>query len=313
MLDFVRAHAGVDFERRQLENLAAMCGARTAINGHGADVLERSALERMVRHLLETRSRDRARICGLDDQRKDQIVAGALLVSEIMQRLAFRELRVCRSALREGMLIDHLSKHRPEMQVRRDVPDPRRRAVLDLARRCDWQHAHSEQVARLTTTLFDRLRAVHGLGPRQRELIEYGAMLHDIGWHVGRRRHHKHSMYLILNGDLEPFSRREVRIIACIARYHRKSGPKPTHRCYSKLSEKDRRTVHVGAALLRIADGLDRSNCAVINDLRCRVGPRKVDIALNARGDAELEIWSARSRSRMLADVLERTIGFRMA
>jgi exopolyphosphatase/guanosine-5'-triphosphate,3'-diphosphate pyrophosphatase len=211
------------------------------------------------------------------------------------------------------MLIDYLARHRPEMQVRREVPDPRRRAVLDLARRCDWQRAHSEQVARLTVALFDRLRPVHGLGPRQRELIEYGALLHDIGWHVGRRRHHKHSMYLILNGDLEPFSRREVRMIACIARYHRKTIPRPTHRCYAKLSEKDRQTVRVGAALLRVADGLDRSNCAVITDLRCRIGTKKVEVALSARGDAELEIWSARSRSAMLAEVFGRTIGFRMA
>jgi exopolyphosphatase/guanosine-5'-triphosphate,3'-diphosphate pyrophosphatase len=75
------------------------------------------------------------------------------------------------------------------------------------------------------------------------------------------------------------------------------------------LREKDRKIVRVGAALLRIADGLDRSSSAVITDLRCRIGERKVDIVVKARGDAELEIWSARSRSRLFTKVFERTVG----
>lgn len=293
-----------------LENLAAMSGARTESNGHAAPFIERGALNKLVRQLLESRAKDRAAIEGLDEQRKDQIIAGALLVNELFERLDLQKMRICNSALREGILIDYLSRHRPELQVRRDVPDPRRRAVVDLARRCDWQQAHSEQVSRLCVKLFDRLRPVHGLGPREREMIEYGALLHDIGWLVGSKKHHKHSMYLVLNGNLEPFSRREARIIACVARYHRKAYPKPTDKCYSKLSANDQRTVRIGAALLRIADGLDRSNSAVITDLRCRVGKRRIEFIVSARGDAELETWSARSRSRMLAEVLDRTIGF---
>jgi exopolyphosphatase/guanosine-5'-triphosphate,3'-diphosphate pyrophosphatase len=315
LVESVRAFklAGAVGTSGTLENLAAMCGGKETTNGDAAArTLERGALERLVRQLLESRSKDRAKIRGLDDQRKDQILAGALLVNEIMERLAIREFRISSSALREGLLIDYLGRHRPELQVRRDVPDPRRRAVIDLARRCDWQQGHSEQVARLTLCLFDRLRGVHGLGPRQRELIEYGAVLHDIGWHVGGRKHHKHSMYLILNGHLEPFSRREVRVIACIARYHRKVTPKSTHKCYCELNENDRQTVRVGAALLRVADGLDRTNSSVVTDLRCAVRPRKLDVVLRSRGDAELEIWSARSRSGYLAEVFERTVSFRM-
>ena len=147
---------------------------------------------------------------GLDDQRKDQIIAGAVLVNELFRRLDLKEIRVCRSALREGILLEYLGRHLPELQIRRQVPDPRRRSVLDLARRCDWHQAHSEHVARLCLELFDQLRPLHGLGTEDRELIEYGALLHDIGWHIAREGHHKHSQYLILNGDLKNFADEEV-------------------------------------------------------------------------------------------------------
>ena len=221
-----------------IENLAAMCAAMEGhAHGHGDSqspgVLHRKPLERLVARLLESRTKDRAAMQGLDDQRKDQIIAGALLVNELFRRLELAEIRVCKSALREGILVEYLGRHLPELSIRREVPDPRRRSVLDLARRCAWHQSHSEHVARLCVELFDQTAALHKLGPGERELIESAALLHDIGWHISRARHHRHSQYLILNGGLKNFSREEIEIIANIARYHRKAGPKDSHRQFA--------------------------------------------------------------------------------
>lgn len=293
-----------------MENLVAMCESNGSAKGEGSATLSRSALSQLVADLLESRAADRATIKGLDDQRKDQILAGAILANELFRRLDIKQMELCRSALREGILIDHLLRHRPELRIRREVPDPRRRAVLDLARRCHWNREHSQQVARLCLRLFDQLKPLHGLGTRQRELIEYGALLHDIGWLIGREKHHKHSLYLILNGELKPFTEGEVRVIANIARYHRKAMPAESHTEFAALPDKDQFTVRVGAALLRLADGLDRTNGSVVSSLRCRVGPRKVEVRVNSRGDAELEIWSAGSRSALFEKVFGRNIRF---
>jgi len=294
-----------------MENLAAMCAANAESNGHGAEVIERRRFERMLAGLLNTTARQRAQMRGLDDGRKDQVIAGALLVDEIFQRLNLKRIDLCSSALREGILLDYLSRHIPDLAIRREVPDPRRRSVLDLARRCDWHQAHSEHVAALTLKLFDELRPLHGFGASERELIEYGAMLHDIGWHIGRKSHHKHSMYLIANGDLKEFSPEEVQIIANIARYHRKAMPKKSHKAYAELSSHSRRIVDVGAAMLRIADGLDRSHASVIQSLNCKLGDKKLKCKVEARSDAEFEIWGARRKMEMFNTVFgqEMTIG----
>ncbi len=113
-----------------LENLATMCGSEPSHNGNAADhpqAIERPRLEKLLAELLESRSKDRAKMRGLDDQRKDQIVAGAILVNELFRRLRLKRIEICPSALREGILLDYLSRHLPDLAIRRQLPDPRAR------------------------------------------------------------------------------------------------------------------------------------------------------------------------------------------
>ncbi|HSV13517.1 MAG TPA: Ppx/GppA phosphatase family protein [Tepidisphaeraceae bacterium] len=290
------------------ENLAAMC---TALYGSPEGVIEREPLNKLVSKLLESRSKDRAEYKGLDDQRKDQIIAGALLVNELFRRLNLERMTVCKSALREGILVDYLSRHLPEVSIRREVPDPRRRSVLDLARRCDYHQTHAEQVARLCMQLFDQLKPMHELNKNGRELIEYAALLHDIGWHISRDQHHKHGMYLILHGNLKGFSPEEVQIMANIVRYHRKKGPTLEHEAFASLSGKAKKIVRAGAALLRISDGLDRSHSTVVSSIRCTLHRRRVDVTIKARGDAELEMWGGQRKMDLFAQTFGRSLSFR--
>jgi exopolyphosphatase/guanosine-5'-triphosphate,3'-diphosphate pyrophosphatase len=161
--------------------------------------------------------------------------------------------------------------------------------------------------------LFDETRSIHGLGTPERELIEYAALLHDIGWHIARTSHHKHSMYLIQNGDLKNFSDEEIEIIANIARYHRKSPPKSKHANYANLSPRGKEIVRVGASLLRLADGLDRSHSSIVRDLKCRNGGKEVKCVLHAKWDAQLEVWAASRKSEMFEKVFKRPITFEVS
>jgi exopolyphosphatase/guanosine-5'-triphosphate,3'-diphosphate pyrophosphatase len=292
--------------------LAAMTRrARDAASNDAAESLpplERDRLERLVDTLLKSTSDERATMTGLDEKRKEQIIAPALLVREVLRELDVKQLEVSSSALREGVLVDYLARHRPELEIRRESPNPRRREVLDLGRRCHWHRDHGEQVARLTLRLFDLLRPLHRLGPRERDLIGYAALLHDVGATIGRVKHHKHSMYLIMHGELRSFSPDEVRTIANIARYHRKAPPSREHREYAVLPKLLRKTVRVGAALLRVADGLDRTNCSVVTELSCRTRPEQIELLVSSRGDAQLELWSANERRGLFEKVFKRTL-----
>lgn len=291
-----------------MENLAAMCGGRA--NAQGTRRIELKTLSELTDKLRKSTAAQRVKISGLDEKRQDQILAGALVVQFVMQRLGLRQIALCRSALREGILLEYIGRHLPDLAIRREVPDPRRRSVLDLARKCEWHEQHSQQVARITLRLFDDLATLHKLGRKPRELLEYAALLHDIGWHISSDAHHKHSMYLVQHGGLKGFSKSEIEVIANITRYHRKSIPKPTHDGYTALSATDRRIVDVGGSLLRLADGLDRSHCRVISNLHCKIGKREVQVLLRGRADMELELWAARRKTDMFQSTFGRDIAF---
>jgi len=172
-------------------------------------------------------------------------------------------------------------------------PDVRRRSVFELAERCNYWPEHSQHVARLAIGLFDQTRAIHGLTDREREWLEYAAILHDIGVLISYEGHHKHSYYLVKNGDLRGFEPDEIEAIALVARYHRQGTPKRKHDGFADLRRRTRRTVRTLAAILRLAESLDRSHAQTISGLELHDRGHDDLLQLRTTGDAELELWAA--------------------
>src|SRR5436190_13645542 len=234
-------------------------------------------IRRARKELISLDLDDRLRVPGLEPRRADLAVAGVVLLDELLRRLGADEITLCDLSLREGVVLDFIARHRKEIAQADRYPDVRRRSVYELAERCHYWPEHSQQVARLAVALFDHTRAIHGLTDKEREWLEYAAILHDIGVHISYEQHHKHSYYLIKNGDLRGFEPEEIDTIALIARYHRQAAPKRTHDNFGDLRRRDRIAVRALAAILRLAENLDRSHAQVVASL-----------SLHDRGDDDL-------------------------
>src|SRR4051812_27318252 len=235
----------------------------------------------------------RLQVAGLEPRRADLSVAGAVLLDEILRRLGATEITLCDLSLREGLILDYIARHRKEIAQADRYPDVRRRSVFELAERFEFWSEHSHHVARLALALFDQTRAIHGLTDREREWLEYAAILHDVGVHISYEGHHKHSYYLITNGDLRGFEPDEIQIIALVARYHRQASPKRKHEGFGRLPRRVRRTVRALAAMLRLAESLDRSHAQAISGLELHDRGDDDLLQLRTSGDAELELWAA--------------------
>jgi len=235
----------------------------------------------------------RLRVPGLEPRRADLAVAGAILLDELLKRLGASELTLCDLSLREGLVLDYIARHRKEIAQADRYPDVRRRSVFELAERCKYWPEHSQQVARLAVALFDQTRAIHGLTDRERDWLEYAAILHDIGVHISYEGHHKHSYYLVKNGDLRGFEPDEIETIALVARYHRQATPKAKHDGFRDLRRRTQRTVRTLAAILRLAESLDRSHAQTVTGLELHDRGDDDLLQLRTSGDAELELWSA--------------------
>ena len=250
-------------------------------------------IRRVRKDLVALDLEKRLRVPGLEPRRADLAVAGAILVDELLRRLGADEITLCDLSLREGLVLDYISRHRKEIAQADRYPDVRRRSVFELAERCNYWPAHSQHVARLSIGLFDQTRAIHGLTDREREWLEYAAILHDIGVHISYEGHHKHSYYLVKNGDLRGFEPDEIEAIALVARYHRQATPKRKHDGFSDLRRRTRRTVRTLAAILRLAESLDRSHAQTISGFELHDRGDDDLLQLRTTGDAELELWAA--------------------
>ena len=270
-------------------------------------------IRRVRKHVTELDLENRLAIPGLDPRRADLVVAGTVLLDTILRRLGAEELTLCDLALREGLVLDYVRRNRRQIAQIDSIPDVRRRSTLELAERCSYYADHSNQVVRLALALFDQTRAIHGLTDREREWLEYASLMHDIGGHISFSGHHKHSYYLIKNGDLRGFHPDEIEVMALVARYHRRGTPKRSHPQYAQLSATLRRTVRTLASILRVAESLDRSHAQPVSGLEVHDRGEDIVIQLHSGGDAELEVWATARHLEAFEQVVGKPVRLEIA
>jgi len=277
--------------------LAAMIAAErnpglASMHGFEFGRVELSALRA---RLASTTARERAAIKGMSDGRVDLIVAGAVVLDEVMEALGAKRVIANARGMREGIIIDTVERERgpaPETD--------RMRSVREFGRQCRHDVTHAEQVCRLALQLFDELRQPLGLAANDRWLLEAAALLHDVGYHISYEQHHKHSHHLISHATLPGFSAGERRIIAAVARYHSGSLPKAKHEAMEGLDAGDRRTVSRLAALLRTADGLDRSHGQRVSEVRAELRKGRLTLTVSGRAPLDIEVHAGERKADLL-------------
>lgn len=253
---------------------------------------------------------ERLDVKGLEEKRVDIIQPGLVLLDFLIEKTGVQQVKISESALREGMILNYIKKEKDslELELLANFPDPRRRSVFELVRKCDWHEKHSTHVMKMALQLFDALQDDLGLPDEDRELLEYAAYMHDIGYHISHRKHHKHALYIIRHADLKGFTEDEINIMANVARYHRRSTPKKRHKRYRKLDKPLREQVRKLSGILRVADGLDRSHYQNVQKLEIEKGDDTITLLITTEGDPQLEIWGAMRKSYLFEQITGKTL-----
>lgn len=299
------------------ETVAALVAARrgaAAVRTLNRFEFDRAELDAVVDELTAKRTASsRASIPGLDAPRADIIVAGAIVLQCVAETFAIPTFTFSESALREGVLLDTISREQIDgdgeqhhLRNLRHLRDVSRQSIAALAARCDDDVAHSAHVAGLALQLYDATAPLHRLPDHCRDYLEAAATLANVGLVISHSKHHLHSYYVIRNSELAGLTDHEIEMIALVARYHRKSGPKASHHEFQALDADSQEVVRTLAGILRLAIGLDRSHDGRVTSLRAtRRGKRLLIEAIHRPDvDVSLEVYTAHERSALLEQVL---------
>jgi exopolyphosphatase/guanosine-5'-triphosphate,3'-diphosphate pyrophosphatase len=277
----------------------------------GITVLPVETLRTVIETLARMSYRQRVTELGLREDRADVVLPAALVYERLADLCYASEIIVPYVGIKEGVLYDlveGLSQHREhEDRQDRDVVA----GALVIGRKYLFDEAHARHVAALAVSIFDQTRPLHGLGAPDRKILQVAALLHDIGQFVSYQGHHKHSFYLISASELPSFSAAEMRLVGNVARYHRKGEPAPHHPGFMAAPEGDRQRVVRLAAILRLADSLDREHVQRVRRVEVKLGKSEITLTLEGSGGLLLESWLLKKKAAMFSKVFHRKIRIR--
>lgn len=322
---------------------SALASINQAKEGGSADSVQgyRLSREKVTKTLTRLRAalEKGESVAGLNKDRQDIILPGAAIVEALMATLKVDELVVHDRGIRDGLMLSMLEGHTAVSKGRGSPPaaiptrmtlGSRAESVRRFARKCRYHEAHSEHVTTLALEIFDQLAEqlpavakqlsksapahplvldhATAMDEEGRGVLEAAGVLHDIGYLVNHSGHHKHSYYIIANGELDGFTPRERELIANVARYHRRGHPKTGHQAYKALDNHDRKIVRRLAGILRVADGLDRTHTQVVDRVAVSVEARDgvdhantVVFTVESPSDVSTDIWGSQRKSELFS------------
>jgi exopolyphosphatase/guanosine-5'-triphosphate,3'-diphosphate pyrophosphatase len=284
----------------------------------------RAQIRHLAADLAQMPLEKRCKVPGLSPQRADIIVAGLAIIERVMRHFRVNVVQVHTRGVRDGLLLTMISNRHgapaagpsaaadgTQNVTATIVPaEERRAAVEEFAKSCGVDLTHARQVARLAGSLWEQLSGPLELKADDRELIESAALVANVGYLINFEGHHKHSYHLIINSELAGFERRQLQLLANVARYHRASAPKQKHDHYRTLPAEDQHRVAALAAILRLALALDRTHQQRVEEVRTRVLADSVRIVVQANEDADVDLWAAERKVELFEKVFGRKVRF---
>lgn len=292
-----------------LANMVMSMRRQTYTTSHGFEVLRSEVVHLLA--MLERKDVNALRnVPGLNPDRADIIIAGLVVIDELMKFFGANMVLVNERGIREGLIISCMKRLQllPETLTQRGWKE----SVLEFARSCHYDEPHSRHVAKVSLSIFDSIAKESGLKKAERKLLEAAALLHDIGYFISYNSHHKHSHHLIRHADLFGFSPREREMTAMIARYHRKSLPKKKHAEYDRLEPKDQQIVSRLGGILRLADGLDRRRSGLVEVVALKRSGTIYSFKLLGTEDISVEVFGGNAKKDLFEKSFSGTVQFEM-
>ena len=292
---------------RTLGEAAHLAAGGDSLRSVNAQTVQLKEIGQLTEKLLEMELKDRAKVDGVSEKRADAIHLGGVLLVQLLEMSGVKEITLCDASLREGMILDYLERHSQEFTAFSEPIDLRHRKAANLVYKYESNWEDNCHVANLALQLFDQTQELHQYSTYERSLLEFAALVHDLGRFISFRKHHKNSRYILKRVDPRGFTDEEMLLIRHLVRYHCKAKPTKKHKKFKKLDKRQRHLVRLLSGILRIAVALNKTKNQQVKRIDCQISPDKLQINLSG-SKMTVEIWAARRNCHVLAEALKRQV-----
>ncbi|MCH5332845.1 MAG: HD domain-containing protein [Agathobacter sp.] len=248
------------------------------------DKLQKNTLEEITSEL------------NLPNEREPLIVPSIMMFRTLVENIAPKEVWVPGYDIQDGMAYDYAYRNKL-LKCAHDFEADVLSAALSMSEHYKSYSPHIDALRSLSTKIYDTLKKVHGLGRRQRLLLEVATILHDCGKFVSMSGSAESAYQIILSSELIGLTHLEREIVALTVLYNTKPLDD-----YEELSDRldveSYLTVAKLSAILRVANALDQSHKQKFKNIRIAVKERELVITVEAFEDISLEqaLFDAKTR-----------------
>lgn len=273
-----------------------------------AEKVSRADLEKLTKKLIKAQVDERSDVKGVNARRSDAIHLGGVLLTQLLTLAEADEITICDASLREGLILDYIHQYAQSASTFEEHEDLRYRSATQLALKFNVDLEQASHVAALAKQLFEGLSSLHGLHIYEEHILEYAALLYEIGQYIGFKRYHKNSRYIIKHAKLRGFTNEEILLVGHVVRYHRKAAPTKKQKKYRKLSKEHRKVVALLAGILRIAVSLNTTKSQSVSRVACQISKKEIQLLPSGGSSLDLELWAAERSKKALQNALGRKI-----
>ncbi|MDD9147415.1 MULTISPECIES: Ppx/GppA phosphatase family protein [unclassified Sporolactobacillus] len=252
-----------------------------------SDTIDRERFNELYRHILDLPAQVLAKKYRVPYDSATQILPSAMILKKMLEMTDAKSILLSEADLADGILIhDELDNQR--RPVEHSFAEDIIVSARNIAKRYKCDPRHIEVVEKFSLHLFDRLKTLHGLGKRERLLLQLAAILQDSGSYIDMNAHYIHSYYIIQSSEIIGISDNERDIIANVARYHSTGTPSNDSASFRRLPSRSRLITAKLAAILRVADALDDSHQQKVKKIT--VSLKHDQVVITARSDDDLSL-----------------------
>ena len=226
---------------------------------------------------------------GISEEKVPLVFISAMLVVRIAELMGASKIWAPGATLCDGIAYEYAEKNKLLHGIH-DFEKDIIACATNISKRYMGSKKRSETLERITTTIFDSMKKVHGLGRRERLYLRLASILHDCGKYIGMVGIGENSYQIIMATEIIGLSHLEREIVANVARFNYSRFVYDSQQTSATHLDRDSYLIVAKlTAILRLAGGLDRSHKQKLNGLKASLKGNKLVLTVDTQEDITLE------------------------